>query len=67
MVVTGCLILGVVWSVSCSVGQSAVGFSGREFVQWSVVGLSVSRSVVGSFGSEVVQRSVVGCSVFGVV
>ena len=71
MVVTGCLILGVVWSVCWSAGQlsgqSAVGFFGCEFFQWSVVGRLVAQSVVGSFGSEVVQRSVVGFSVFRVV
>ena len=56
MVVAGCLILGVIWSVVWSAGQSssqsAVGFFGREFIQWSVVGLLVVRSVVRSFGSE---------------
>ena len=58
----GSLNLGVVWSVGWSVsqssGQSAVGFFGREFVQWSVVGRSIARSVVRSFSSEVVQQSV---------
>ena len=59
----GCLVGRLVsQSVGQLSGQSAVGFFGREFVQWSVVGRSIARSVVRSFGSEVVQQSVVGCS-----
>ena len=50
MVIAGCLILGVVWSVGWSAGQSsgqsAVGIFGCEFVQWSVVGWSVACSAV---------------------
>ena len=40
------LNLGLVWSVGWLVGQSsgqsAVGFFGREFVQWLVVGWSIA-------------------------